>query len=1100
MIMQTVDYRDDVLTNAALYYGRPELSEIEIENDNDWFKVQLIAGVAYTFTLQGIGNEDEKLTVPLLQGLFNSTGVLVADLSVELNDQAQLSFTPSESGEYFIETGARDSGVGAYQLAMDITNVTLVDGLKLGLDQEGELIDGAGVNAHRLSLKAGLVYSINLNGASFDGVANSRGVLQLVTDENGVVHFSPLVSEDYFLLASTPVDQSGIYQLSVTPDIIIDNEQINLKPIDAPVALGVDVAGDIDEAFNNDLHHVWLEADQIYQVDLEGKATDKGTQHDVLIGGIYNSHGELLANTGDDDSGVGHNARVQFTSTEAGFYYINAGAYQGNLGTYTLYVDVVDLPNADDFGMVVADELPVGSLQMNTAKAGDIEVAGDRDGFQFTVRSGFYYTIDVEGAATDLGSLYDPVLAGLYNTAGELLVGYADDDSGVGLNSRLSAAVDFDADLYLEVGAHNEQATGTYTVTITEEFIVVPPAGVVVQDEWLVVDGDAQIAQLEAAFDVEWFHLEISEAGDYLIDIKGYQGANDIPVLEDPRLVGIYDSDGQFILHTQNDDGGIGLNARLTFTAAPGDYYVSAAAWREQVGGYSVSVKSINPDDYGQNKDADNLGAVTVDSSDAATGVIETESDQDWFRVRLEADSYYQIDLIDASGSTVSPLVPNIQGVYNASGQSVLVPGETASILFNATASADYFIAAAGNGASTGSYELSVTSADAPDGEDLSADIASLGVVELGQSVNGFIDFSGDMDWFRVSVERDVSYRISLEGSGLADPMIEGIYTSEGGKLNNSFDDDNGAGLNSIFNFIPRLSGDYFISTTGAGTGAYQLTMSVNPNAYDDLPETIATLANIKVGGSSIGVIETAGDIDWFEVSLNPGQTYMIGMEGGPTSLGTLPDSIIKGVYDAAGVLISNSGDDHGGKLSNALLTFTPTGAGIEAVNYYIAATAYQDDVGSYTVTVNTALNDDFNDSVSGTLSIGDAANIEEIKAVVEGIGVEEGEGILFSTATGVIENSNDKDWFAVYLVQGQQYTVTLTGSTGEAGLSDTVLEGIYRSNGSFISGTFNDDMNSGTSDSQIIYTAGATDVYYVSAGGFAIETGSYDLAILPIV
>jgi len=1151
--MQNIDVRDDKLTTATLYFGRPEYNDIEVENDSDWFKVQLISGVAYSFVLQGVGNEDEKLAMPLIQGLFDSEGV--PDLSVELNDdQTVMSFTPTVTGEYFIGAGARESGVGAYQLAMDVSNVTPVEGLNLGVDEDSVLDDASGVNAHRLSLLAGSNYSINLEGASFGGVVNQLGVLMLppVTVENDVVSFSPLESGDYFLLASTPTDPLGSYQLLVKPDIIA-KDNVSLELIDAALEIGASVEGEISIDFNTDLYHVWLNADKSYQIDLEGTATEKGTLKDALIRGIYNSHGVLLVDVGgDDDSGEGHNARLEFTPTETGFYYISAGGYLDNQGIYTLSVNEVAMPESDDFGMGGVDEIAgVGILDRTTVeegstkvvKKGSIEVAGDQDGFEFTVRSGYYYTIDVEGASTEgSGTLYDPQLIGLYNTAGDLILGYDDDDSGDGLNARLSAAVDFNATLYLAVGAYNNQAMGTYTVSINEELITAIPsveddrsADVNVRDldKPLNIAGDARTGEVEVASDVDWFHLGISTAGDYLIDIKGYEGIVDVPALEDPRLMGIYDSNGEFILGTHNDDGGVGLNARFTFKEAElGDYFVSVAGWGEQTGGYSVSVISIIADDFGQTKDAAKLGEVSVDSTVVTTGVIEIESDQDWFRVSLEADSYYQIDLTNTSGNIVSPLVAKIEDIYNANGMSLEKSNETSSIIFHSTAEADYFISAAGDGASTGSYALSITTAEAPSEPDFTNDIKTLGVIDLGVSVNSSIDSSGDEDWFRISLVGGESYHISLEGKILADPVIEGVYTSTGARLSNSFDDDNGVGLNSLVDFTARSTGDYFISAAGAEFGTYSLRVTKNSADYDDFNDDQSTTANIKVNASSFASIEKGGDKDAFMMSLDANKTYMIGMEGAFTQSGNLVDPIIVGIYASDGTLQANTQDDDGGENLNSLLTFTPSEGG----DYYVVASAFEDFIGSYTMTLNEAKTDDFISSSSDrieqylkdfednldidkaildvALESGTLDEIEAIEAIeafekskiikdlTEIKEIVSNERIGYVTvggenATGVIENPNDRDWFAAYLVEGQRYKVNLSSSSKDDALSDTYLDGIYRRNGSFISGTENDDLDFGVSNSEVNYTAAVTGVYYISVGGFSIETGSYDLSIV---
>jgi len=377
----------------------------------------------------------------------------------------------------------------------------------------------------------------------------------------------------------------------------------------------------------------------------------------------------------------------------------------------------------------------------------------------------------------------------------------------------------------------------------------------------------------------------------------------------------------------------------------------------------------------------------------------------------------------------------------------------------------------------------------------------------------------------------------------LDDPRIEGIYTSAGGRLNNSFDDDNGVGLNSVFDFIPRLDGDYFISTEGGnGAGAYRLTVTKNSEDYDDFDDGQSTTANIRINSSSLGRIEKEGDQDAFMMSsLDAGKTYIVGMEGSPTQSGSLGDPTIEGIYfnntqdnDVISQDLTRYADDIGGGANlNSLLTFTPSETG----DYYVVASAFSG-IGSYMMTLNEVETDDFNSHSSALIeeylkdfeddldvnkAILDVAlesgifnEIEAIEAIeafekskiiddngltkIEGFAKDEEIGYAMvgenNTVTGVIEDPMDLDWFAIYLVEGQQYKVNLSSSANDP-LSDTFLDGIYRRDGSFISGTRNDDIEFGVSNSGVTYAPPTTGVFYISVGGFSIETGSYDLSIV---
>ena len=81
----------------------------------------------------------------------------------------------------------------------------------------------------------------------------------------------------------------------------------------------------------------------------------------------------------------------------------------------------------------------------------------------------------------------------------------------------------------------------------------------------------------------------------YQIDLEGTSTGRGS--LVDPWLPGIYDSSGNEIPGTQNDDGGVGLNSRVEFTPdASGTYYVAAAEANEvELGIYALSVRDVSP-------------------------------------------------------------------------------------------------------------------------------------------------------------------------------------------------------------------------------------------------------------------------------------------------------------------------------------------------------------------------------------------------------------------------------------------------------------------------------------------------------------------------
>ncbi|MFP6827310.1 MAG: pre-peptidase C-terminal domain-containing protein, partial [Pseudohongiellaceae bacterium] len=160
----------------------------------------------------------------------------------------------------------------------------------------------------------------------------------------------------------------------------------------------------------------------------------------------------------------------------------------------------------------------------------------------------------------------------------------------------------------------------------------------------------------------------------------------------------------------------------------------------------------------------------------------------------------------------------------------------------------------------------------------------------------------------------------------------------------------------------------------------------------DSIPENTSTTAIVVVGGSVTSEIDESGDRDWFAVSLTAGNTYLIDLEGSPTSAGTLSDPYLSGIYNSSGSLISGTTNDDGGTSLNSQLEFTATSSG----THYISAGAFSSNIGTYRLSI---------DDQGG----GDVDDHGETAGTAGSIAVD-------GSVTGEIEVSGDRDWFAVSL------------------------------------------------------------------------------------
>ncbi len=300
-----------------------------------------------------------------------------------------------------------------------------------------------------------------------------------------------------------------------------------------------------------------------------------------------------------------------------------------------------------------------------------------------------------------------------------------------------------------------------------------------------------------------------------------------------------------------------------------------------------------------------------VDVGASATGNIEDNADEDWFKVDLEAGKVYQIDMEGADTDRGTLSDPTLR-LFEASGVVYVATdrdggvGKNARLTYAPATSARYFISAS-RGSAGGTYTLSVREQEtstAEAGTDFADDITTLGMVEVGGSATGDIDPSGDEDWFRVVLEAGKKYQIDLEGSALPDPFLS-LYDGSGSSLRT--DDDGGENVDSRMVYTATATGAYYLGAKSASgpvvTGTYTLSVRDLTPPPEDLPANATTTGTVEADGSVVRgdilapVEETATwliddegteaegpvftfDTDWFAVELKADRTYRIDMKG----------------------------------------------------------------------------------------------------------------------------------------------------------------------------------------------------------------------------
>lgn len=684
---------------------------------------------------------------------------------------------------------------------------------------------------------------------------------------------------------------------------------------------------------------------------------------------------------------------------------------------------------SDDY---LASTATTGVLTIGGSTTGSIETSGDQDWFQVSLMAGQVYQFLLNSTG-GLSGLDDPVLA-LYSASGSLLVD--DDDGGIGRNSRIIYTAP-ETGIYYLGSQDYDNDTGSYILSAAE----IPDDFPATTATTGFVDiGGSATGSIEFSGDQDWFHVWLIEGQTYQFRLN-----SDIaPGLTDPYLT-LYNANGSIIATNNNDIGS--LNSLITFTATKTNiYYLGARANSDGTGNYSLSAALVS-DDYPAT--IATTGVVPIGGS--ATGSIEISGDLDWFQVTLIAGETYEFRL---NSAIVSGLGDPRLFLYNSDGGLLAFnydgdDGHNSRIFFTPSRSATYYLDAGDQYTNTGNYIISAALAI----DDFPASTTTSGVVAVGDSATGSIEFSGDQDWFKVSLVAGKTYEFRLNSasdSGLSDPLLS-LYSNRSSLLTSNNDGDDG--LNSRIVYTAPESGTYYLSAGDhlISTGDYIVSAAL---AADDFPASTATTGVITIGGSVSGSIEIIGDQDWFQMALLAGQKYEFRLNS--ASVGGVGDPELSLYNNFGGLLISNDDGDDG---LNSRIVYTPSTSGI----YYLGATGISNSTGNYIVTAD-PVPDDYSDSIAttGAVAIGDST-------------------------TGSIEISGDQDWFQVTLVAGQAYEFHLD-SASASGLGDPQLS-LYNNFGSLLAS--NNDGDDGL-NSRIAYTPSKSGTYYLSASDHLTNTGDY--------
>ena len=386
------------------------------------------------------------------------------------------------------------------------------------------------------------------------------------------------------------------------------------------ITVGGSALGIVSVAKDVDWWKVDLEAGKAYSFSLATRMADGfDSRHDLKLFGLHDSSGTFIPGTEDDNHGSLGDAYFHFKITTTGSYYVAAGALfktdhpdlqEYNTGGYTLSISDITDTLVDDYtsGIGTTGTVPVGIVSASGSISGShtvdgrIETGGDEDWFKVTFTAGNTYMIDLMGADSLGGRLWDPLIGGVYDADGSYIANTRTDTGGVRNEPRLVYTATESGDHFIRA-EDDFRYRGKYRLSVLDVTAGWPDDYAADTSTTGTVSVDGSIdGDIEVVGDRDWIKVTLTANVRYRFQLKrinclcpGLQ--HDLFSYHSRQIYGIHDSSGNYIDGTtgtfrpwQNHD------VRVAFTPTEaGVYYIHVgAASSTQMGGYTLSVKELS--------------------------------------------------------------------------------------------------------------------------------------------------------------------------------------------------------------------------------------------------------------------------------------------------------------------------------------------------------------------------------------------------------------------------------------------------------------------------------------------------------------------------
>jgi serralysin len=331
--------------------------------------------------------------------------------------------------------------------------------------------------------------------ANNNGTPDSAESIGIFTDEQGCFSLEEIDS-DYNLMAvgginidtglsntlvfSAPSGSSMITPITTLITTYVDSNAVSKAEAEEAVQAALGLEMDIDffqyDPFSqpdDDSTALAVQKAAAQVATLGTLAEQAGTSFSAVIVDLANA---IADGTTLDLDSQSYLSTIIGTTLDSGIIE-KAAQINGEIENASTIDDIAaiqqeNFQSGDDYTNTTAT---TGYVLVNNHTTGNIEELLDEDWFAVSLIGGETYQIDLEGIDTLSGSLSDPYLAGIYDSAGKVISGTSDLNGGTGLNSQLHFTPDDTGTYYIAAGGEFSFsvedglgfATGTYTLSVS---------------------------------------------------------------------------------------------------------------------------------------------------------------------------------------------------------------------------------------------------------------------------------------------------------------------------------------------------------------------------------------------------------------------------------------------------------------------------------------------------------------------------------------------------------------------------------------------------------------------------------------------------------